>query len=155
MTNYSDRHGKVHVGIDASKRTLDVCILREDALKKGESFVVTNDREGVEEILSRLAEKPGASVELAVMEATGRYERLTVTMLAASSISVAIVNPRQAPGGVHEEAALHPQRLDEGPRYLEVSSCPDSLTFKTVAPFTRSPPFYSPLCQRIHLKSPL
>ncbi|MBA2344015.1 MAG: IS110 family transposase [Rubrobacter sp.] len=95
MTNYSNRDGKVHVGIDVSKRTLDVCILREDALK-GESFVVTNDQEGVEEILSRLAEKPGASVELVVMEATGRYERLAATMLAASSISVAIVNPRQA-----------------------------------------------------------
>ena len=96
MTTYSDRDGKVHVGIDVSKRTLDVCILREDALK-GESLVVTNDQEGVEELLSRLAEnKPGASVELAVMEATGRYERLAATMLAASSISVAIVNPRQA-----------------------------------------------------------
>jgi transposase len=44
-------------------------------------------------MLSRLE---GASVELAVMEATGRYERLAATMLAASSISVAIVNPRQA-----------------------------------------------------------
>lgn len=96
MTTYSDRDGKIHVGIDVSKRTLDVCILREDALK-GESLVVTNDQEGVEELLSRLAEnKPGASVELAVMEATGRYERLAATMLAASSISVAIVNPRQA-----------------------------------------------------------
>ena len=94
MTNI-DQHGKVHLGIDVSKRTLDVCILREDALE-GESFAVTNDQEGVEEILSRLAEKPGASVELAVMEATGRYERLAATMLAASSISVAIVNPRQA-----------------------------------------------------------
>jgi transposase len=96
MTTYSDRDGKIHVGIDVCKRTLDVCILREDALK-GESLVVTNDQEGVEELLSRLAEnKPGASVELAVMEATGRYERLAATMLAASSISVAIVNPRQA-----------------------------------------------------------
>jgi hypothetical protein len=34
---------------------------------------------------------------------------------------------------VHEEAALHPQRRDEGSRYLEVSSCPNPLTFKTVA----------------------
>src|SRR5215212_2952819 len=36
-------------------------------------------------------------------------------------------------GSVHEEAALHPQRRDEGSRYLEVSSCPNPLTFKTVA----------------------
>ncbi len=86
---------EVHVGIDVSKRALDVCILHEDAHQEegGESFVVSNNQEGIQEILSRLE---GASVELAVMEATGRYERLAATMLAASSISVAIVNPRQA-----------------------------------------------------------
>jgi len=96
MTNYSDQHAKVHLGIDVSKRTLDVCILGEDTpQEEGESFVVTNDQEDVEEILSRLA-KMGTSVELAVMEATGRYERLAATMLAANGVSVAIVNPRQA-----------------------------------------------------------
>jgi len=85
---------EIYVGIDVSKRSLDVCILREDDRQEGgESFVVSNDQEGVQEMLSRLE---GASVELAVMEATGRYERLAATMLAASSISVAIVNPRQA-----------------------------------------------------------
>ncbi|MBA2375311.1 MAG: IS110 family transposase, partial [Rubrobacter sp.] len=85
---------EIYVGIDVSKRSLDVCILREDTHQEGgESFVVSNDQEGVQEMLSRLE---GASVELAVMEATGRYERLAATMLAASSISVAIVNPRQA-----------------------------------------------------------
>ena len=36
-------------------------------------------------------------------------------------------------GGVHEEAALDPQRRDEGSRYLEVSGRLDSLTFNTVA----------------------
>jgi transposase len=85
---------EIYVGIDVSKRSLDVCILREDTHQEGgESFVVSNDQEGVQKILSRLE---GASVELAVMEATGRYERLAATMLAASSICVAIVNPRQA-----------------------------------------------------------
>jgi transposase len=88
---------EIHVGIDVSKRTLDVCILPSEAsvLQEGESFVVNNDHEGVEELLWRLA-KLETSVELAVMEATGRYERLVATMLAANSISVAIVNPRQA-----------------------------------------------------------
>jgi transposase len=85
---------EIYVGIDVSKSALEVCILREDDRQEGgESFVVSNDQEGVQEMLSRLE---GASVELAVMEATGRYERLAATMLAASSISVAIVNPRQA-----------------------------------------------------------
>lgn len=85
---------EIYVGIDVSKRSLDVCILREDDRQEGgESFVVSNDQEGVQEMLARLE---GASVELAVMEATGRYEHLAATMLAASSISVAIVNPRRA-----------------------------------------------------------
>ncbi len=85
---------EIYVGIDVSKRSLDVCILAQNTHQEGgESFVVSNDQEGVQEILSRLE---GLSVELAVMEATGRYERLAATMLAASSISVAIVNPRQA-----------------------------------------------------------
>lgn len=95
MTN-PHRPAKIHLGIDVSKRTLDVCVLPGEAgvvLQEGESFVVNNDHEGIEEILSRLQ---GASVQLAVMEATGRYERLAATMLAASGISVAIVNPRQA-----------------------------------------------------------
>jgi transposase len=94
MTN-PHQHAKVNLGIDVSKRTLDVCILRLDAPHESESFMVANDQEGVQEILSRLA-KMGASVELAVMEATGRYERLAATMLAANGLCVAIVNPRQA-----------------------------------------------------------
>jgi transposase len=73
---------EIYVGIDVSKRSLDVRILRED-----------DRQEGVQEMLVRLE---GASVELTVMEATGRYEHLAATMLAASSISVAIVNPRRA-----------------------------------------------------------
>lgn len=83
---------ETHLGIDVSKRTLDVCILRKDA-PRSESFVVANDQAGIEEILSRLE---GTSVELAVLEATGRYERLAATTLAAAGISVAIVNPRHA-----------------------------------------------------------
>jgi transposase len=81
--------GKAHVvGIDVSKRSLDVCLLPE-----GETFVVSNDHEGVDELLSRLG---GRRPELVVLEATGRYERLAATSLAASGIAVAVVNPRQA-----------------------------------------------------------
>ncbi len=61
----------------------------------GGSFVVANDQEGVDGILSRLA-KPGGSPKLVVMEATGRYERLAATSIAAAGISVAVINPRQA-----------------------------------------------------------
>jgi transposase len=83
---------EIHVGIDVSKRTLDVCVLSGSA-PEGESFTLANDQGGIDEILSRLA---GSTPELVVMEATGRYERLAATSIAAEGIAVAIVNPRQA-----------------------------------------------------------
>ena len=58
------QQGGVRVGIDVSKRTLDVCLLPE-----GEPFVLPNDQQGVEELLSRLE---NSSPELVVLEATGR-----------------------------------------------------------------------------------
>jgi transposase len=79
---------EVHVGIDVSKRTLDVCLLPQ-----GESFVLTNDQEGVDQLLSHLE---GVSPELVVLEATGRFERLAATSIASAGIAVAVVNPRQA-----------------------------------------------------------
>jgi transposase len=88
----SPSHREVHVGIDVSKRTLDVCILSAGD-SRGDSFVVQNDHKGIDEILYRLGE---ASPELVVLEATGRYERLCATTLAGAGIAVAVVNPRQA-----------------------------------------------------------
>lgn len=84
----SARKQEIHVGIDVSKRTLEVCLL-----PKRESFVLTNDQEGVDQLLSRLHQ---AAPELVVLEATGRHERLAATSIASSGISVAVVNPRQA-----------------------------------------------------------
>ena len=85
-------HREVHVGIDVSKRTLDVCILGVGD-SRGDSFAVANDQQGIDKILSRLEE---ARPELVVLEATGRYERPAATAIAASKIPVAVVNPRQA-----------------------------------------------------------
>ena len=84
----STQRRRVHAGIDVSKRNLDVCILPGD-----ETFTVANDQEGVDELLARIG---GAGVELVVLEATGRYERLAATSIAAAGIPVAVVNPRQA-----------------------------------------------------------
>ena len=84
---------ETHVGVDVSKRTLDVCILPGAGAPEGESFVAANDQAGVEEILSRIQD---AKPKLVVMEATGRYERLCATSIAAAGIPVAVVNPRQA-----------------------------------------------------------
>ena len=97
MTSRPSRQ-ETHVGIDVSKRTLDVCVLPTGASEEtgdlhGESFVVANDQAGIDGILSRLKEE---SPKLVVLEATGRYERLAATSIAAAGIAVAVVNPRQA-----------------------------------------------------------
>ncbi len=93
MTNPDQE--KIHVGIDVSKRTLDVCLLPSEAAdaSHGESFTISNDQEGVDELLGRLQ---GADTELVVLEATGRYERLVASSIASAEIPVAVVNPRQA-----------------------------------------------------------
>jgi transposase len=85
---------EAHVGIDVSKRTLDVCVLPgEGGDPGGEAFTVSNDQEGIGELLSRIE---GSGPKLVVMEATGRYERLAATSIAARGIPVSVVNPRQA-----------------------------------------------------------
>jgi transposase len=83
---------QLHVGIDVSKRTLDVCLLPAEA-SQGESFTISNDQEGLDQLLGRLE---GAGTELVVLEATGRYERLAASSIAAAGIPVAVVNTRQA-----------------------------------------------------------
>jgi transposase len=78
----------VVVGIDVSKRRLNVCLMPE-----GEVFAVSNDQRGIDELLGRLLKlRP----ELVVLEATGRYERPAAAAIAASGIAVAVVNPRRA-----------------------------------------------------------
>ncbi|MEA2709861.1 MAG: transposase [Phycisphaerales bacterium] len=79
------------VGIDVSKDRLDVCVRVGDR-QPGESFAVANDVAGVKQLIERLA---GLPVQLAVLEATGRYERRAAADLLAAGIAVAVVNPRQ------------------------------------------------------------
>ncbi len=79
-----------YVGIDVSKRRLDVCLMPD-----GQIFAVANDQEGIDSLLRRLEEiRP----ELVVLEASGRYERPAAAAIAASpaAIAIAVVNPRQA-----------------------------------------------------------
>ena len=54
---------------------------------------VANDQEGIDELLLGLE---GRAPRLVVLEATGGYERLAATSIAAAGIPVAVVNPRQA-----------------------------------------------------------
>ena len=75
------------VGIDVAKAELVV------ATRPGsERWTVENDERGVRTLVERLR-RDGA--ELIVLEATGGYELLCVAALAAASLPVVVVNPRQ------------------------------------------------------------
>lgn len=79
-------HGKLVVGIDVSKHSLEVAT-------EEENFSVSNDQPGLEELLARLVPlKP----ELVVLEASGGYEKAAWLGLWAAGINVARINPRDA-----------------------------------------------------------
>ncbi len=78
---------KTHVGIDVSKDKLDVHILPSH-----DSFTVEQTAEGLDQLVSRLK---NAEPAIIAIEATGGYETLAVAALAAASLPVAVVNPRQ------------------------------------------------------------
>jgi transposase len=76
-----------YVGIDVSKKTLDVTTLH-----RGEHRTVRHDQEGIRSICEQLlALRP----KLIVMEATGGYERELAIALVLAGLPVAVVNPRQ------------------------------------------------------------
>lgn len=75
----------VYVGIDVCKAWLDVY-----AHPTGQSFRVSNSEEGIRQLRKEL---DGASVALAVMEATGKFHRLAQRMLSQWGYPVAAVNP--------------------------------------------------------------
>jgi transposase len=75
------------VGIDVSKDTLDVCVYPTQ-----DTFRVPNSPDGLDELMKRL--KP-IEPRLIVFEATGGYETLAVSSLAAAGLPVVVINPRQ------------------------------------------------------------
>lgn len=77
-----------YVGVDVSKERLDVALR-----PTGGHHWFSNDPDGIEALVSRLAEERPA---LVVLEASGGYERPAAAALAASGLAVAVVNPRQA-----------------------------------------------------------
>lgn len=78
---------EVFVGIDVSKETLDVCLVPEGTIRR-----FPNNQIGCSELVDWLGEKRPA---LIVVEATGGMEMAAVGMLAANSLPIVIVNPRQ------------------------------------------------------------
>lgn len=79
--------GEVMVGVDVSMAQLDVALW-----PGGESFSLSNDPAGVEQLLKRMLELRPQAV---VIEASGGPEDLLVSELCAAGVPVAVVNPRQ------------------------------------------------------------
>ena len=75
------------VGIDVSKDTLDVSLYPTQ-----DTHRVANDQTGIDELIHKLQR---VDPRLIVCEATGGYETLTVSLLAASGLPVVLVNARQ------------------------------------------------------------
>jgi transposase len=77
----------VFVGIDVSKRTLDV------ATTTGTKRQVTNDEVGIAALVSELS---SLRPTLVVLEATGNYQAALVAALVVAKVATAVINPRQA-----------------------------------------------------------
>lgn len=75
------------VGIDVSKDRLDVHLR-----PTGETFAVTRDGQGLEQLAARLGT---VGPELVVLEATGGFEITVAAALAAAGLPLAVVNPAQ------------------------------------------------------------
>ena len=75
------------VGIDVSKASLDVALSPE-----AKPLVVSNDRAGIEKLLSKL---PAPGTCLITLEGSGGYERLVIAELLDHGHRVARANPRQ------------------------------------------------------------
>ena len=78
---------EAYVGIDVSKKALDVCLL-----PTGEVWQVENSDAGVAQLADRLK---ASDVSLCVMEATGGYQNLAVAVFQEKGLPVAVVNPTQ------------------------------------------------------------
>jgi transposase len=75
------------VGIDVSKKTLDVAVMPD-----GAAWTFSNDEQGVTKLLACLRENPPT---LIVLEATGALEGLVTSTLVAAGLPVVVINPRQ------------------------------------------------------------
>lgn len=78
---------EIFIGIDVSKDTLEI-----GQIPQGDICRFPNDEGGCRSLVSWLAKRSPA---LIVAEASGGYETLPVGVLAAASLPVVVVNPRQ------------------------------------------------------------
>lgn len=79
---------QIAVGIDISKKTMDVAIGHEQS-----TAIFSNDGAGHQALIAALKNHP---VSLIVMEATGQYQLACACALQAAGFAVVVINPRQA-----------------------------------------------------------
>lgn len=82
----------IYVGIDVSKDRLDVAVRRNGEGVGGESFVVSRDGAGIEDLIGRLK---ALAPRLIAIEATGGFETVVAAGLAGAGLPVVVVNPAQ------------------------------------------------------------
>lgn len=78
---------KFHVGIDVSKKTLDVSMSNNDAILQ-----FSNDSKGLKELAKIL---PSKKRSLIIFEATGGYEKLAANFLRCKNFNAAVVNAKR------------------------------------------------------------
>ena len=81
-----EQHG-IYVGIDVAKATVDVAIR-----PGGDTSEVSNDDNGIAELVAQMQQLNPTAL---VLEASGGLELPLVAALAAASLPVVVVNPRQ------------------------------------------------------------
>ena len=79
--------GPTYIGIDVAKDRVDIAVR-----PTGQSWSVSYEEEEVEKLVARLQGLEPAAV---ILEATGGLELTLVAALAAASLPVAVINPRQ------------------------------------------------------------
>lgn len=85
-----------YVGVDVSKRKLDLCLLVNPEQKKYKSKVIENSVSGVENMINWLINQSIGIVDVhIIMEATGIYHERVAIALHEAGASVSIVNPAQ------------------------------------------------------------
>lgn len=94
----------VWVGIDVSQKQLDLYVH-----PLGKTLSVTNDPEGIEQLIAFLTP---LQPERVVLESTGRLERLALCELAAAGFAVALANPQRVRSYAKALGKAKTDRLD-------------------------------------------
>ena len=102
-----------YVGLDVAKATLEIAVL-----PSGETWTVTNDDAGVQELLPQLLT---LAPTLVVLEATGGFERATVAALAKAGLPV-VASPRLRESARAARQNRHPRCPD--PRRVRPARAP-------------------------------